>query len=416
MHTSRSIELLAPAGGWPHLRAAINAKADAVFFGAGHLNMRARAKNFSLEELSDVCELCHQAGVKAYLTLNTIVYESELHELENIISAAKNANVDAVIAADFAVISAAKAQNLPVHASTQLSVSNSATLRMLMEMGIHRVVLARECSIDDLAQIRKHLGVDAQNISLEVFAHGAMCVAVSGRCFLSGFETGRSANRGDCCQPCRREYDIQSNRGGEGFTLTENHLLSPKDLCTLPFLEKLLDSGVASLKIEGRNRSPDYVHTVVTAYRNALDFYQQNRQNENFSTAFTHVKAQGIESLKKVYNRGFSEGFYMGKPLGDWRSPPGNQSSHKRDYIGQVIEMDSHAPRVIFRLESSSLREKESIFFESPEIGYHAWQPIEMKQADQTVTHAEKGSTISLPKLPFMHKNLKMYRLQARKP
>ncbi|MGA0334303.1 MAG: peptidase U32 family protein [Kiritimatiellia bacterium] len=411
---STTPELLAPAGGWPQLRAALQAGADAVFFGAGKLNMRARAKNFSVEELPEVCNLCQQSGAKAYLTLNTLVYESELSELETVVSAAKSAGVDAVIAADFAVIRAAARHELPVHISTQMSVSNSETLRLFMEMGIRRVVLARECSLEDIRQMQIALGSRASELSLEVFAHGAMCVAVSGRCFLSGFDSGRSASRGECAQPCRQEYRIQSPRGGEGFSISGSHLLSPKDLCTLPFLEQLLDAGVSSLKIEGRNRSPDYVLTVVSVYREALDFYQSNRGEENFLSEFEHLKTRGMEKLEKVYHRGFSEGFYMGKPLGDWSTPPGNQSSCQREYIGQILRCVDGETEVQLRLESSSLQEGEEVFSESPEQGFQAWSVSGMKLGGRPCSEAPKGSLITLPRQPFMHQGQRTYRQKLR--
>ncbi|WFB36005.1 U32 family peptidase [Kiritimatiellota bacterium B12222] len=412
MHTKSPIELLAPAGGWPQLRAALKAGADAIFFGAGTFNMRARAKNFSLEELPDVVACCREAQAKAYLTLNTQIYEHELQELDTVIAAAKQAGVDAVIAADFAVITAAQAQQMPVHISTQMSTSNSATLKFFMKMGIRRVVMARECSLEDLHAIRQNK--ELEGLKIEAFAHGAMCVAVSGRCFMSGFESGRSANRGECSQPCRREYDIHSERGGEGFTLSGHHVMSPKDLCTLPFIEKLLDAGIDSLKIEGRNRSPDYVYTVVSLYRELLDFYQQHAQDEDFDDRFASLKAQCMKSLEKVYHRGFSEGFYMGKPIGDWTTTPGNQSTHKRDYIGQVIHLDPEGKHATIRLESAGLQAGKAIFAESPEVGFLEVIPENLELEGQPVTKADKGSTITLPQKPYMHKGLKFYQLKPR--
>jgi putative protease len=241
------------------------------------------------------------------------VYESELDELDSLVHASKAAGVDAVIASDFAVLSAANRHGLPVHISTQLSISNSDALAFLFTRGVRRVVLARECTLDDLVRIRsnlrKRLGEAAAELKIEVFAHGAMCVAVSGRCFMSGFESGRSANRGECAQPCRRSDRISSERGGEGFELEEGHVLSPKDLCTLPFLDQLVDAGVDCLKIEGRNRSADYVHTVVRTYRHALDFHRAHRGDPDFPARFAEVTSQGMLEISKVYHRGLSEGF-----------------------------------------------------------------------------------------------------------
>ncbi len=400
------VELLAPAGGWPQLRAALDAGADAVFFGAGRLNMRARAKNFSLGELSEVCDLCHANGTGAYLTLNTLMYESDLPELKEILKAAKEAGVDAVIAADFAVLQAASDVEMPVHISTQMSVSNSAALRILMEMGARRVVMARECSLEDLLRIRQELGAAADGLVIEVFAHGAMCVAESGRCFLSGFESGRSANRGECAQPCRRDYRILSDRGGEGFRLEGGHVLSPKDLCTLPFLEQLVEAGVGALKIEGRNRSPDYVHTVVSVYREALDVLRAGEP----ATRLSEVKERGMARLEQVYHRGFSEGFYLGKPMGDWTTPPGNQSSRKREYIGRILSIRPDRNEAVLRLESSSLSCDETLFSESPETGYREWRAGQILLDGGKVKNAGKGQEVLLPRLDFMHTGLKVYR------
>lgn len=411
---SPQIELLAPAGGWPQLRAALDAGADAVFFGAGTLNMRARAKNFGLTELGEVAALCHQRGAKAYLTLNTVIYEAELQALEEMIRCAKHAEIDAVIAADFAVITAAERHQMPVHISTQMSVSNSAALRLLHGMGIRRVVLARECTLPDLQAMRQQLAQQGLQMQLEVFAHGAMCVAVSGRCFMSGFVHGRSANRGECSQPCRREYDITSTRGGAEFTLSGHHVLSPKDLCTLPFVEKLLDAGAASLKIEGRNRSPDYVHLVVSAYRRSIDFYSEHRNDPDFDFRFQEIKNQEMATLEKVYNRGFSEGFYMGQPLGDWSTAPGNQSAHVRDYVGQILQIDLTQQRATVRLESAGIETGRSLFAESPAVGFLEMIPENIQQDGLPVTSAEKGSVVTLPLQEFMHAGLKFYQWLAK--
>lgn len=393
----------------------MNAGANAVFFGVDRFSMRARAKQFTRDELAELASCAHEKGVRAYLTLNTLIYESELDDLETTVQAAKAAGVDAVIASDFAGLAAAKRHDLPVHISTQLSVSNSATLAFLFAQGVRRVVLARECTLEDLvlikSNLREQLGEEADDLKLEVFAHGAMCVAVSGRCFMSGFESGRSANRGDCAQPCRRSYRISSERGGEGFELEESHVLSPKDLCTLPFLEQLLEAGVNSLKIEGRNRSPDYVHTVVQVYRQALDFYQAHRDDTDFASRFDECKTRWMLALSKVYNRGFSEGFYMGKPLGDWTTPPGNQSSHRREYIGQVLTLDPIGARLTLRLESAGLRIGEEVFIENSEVGYLPFDVTDMWRGTERVSTAEKGQCVEIPLHPNLQVRDRIYRL-----
>jgi len=321
------IELLAPAGGWTQLHAAIDAGADAVYFGIDRFNMRSKAGNFREEELPEVVTALHGAGVRAYLTLNALVYERELSELREVVGYAKASFVDAVIAADIAAIEEARKTELPVHISTQMSIANSAAMAFWWDRGIRRFVLARECDLDAVARIRASMRnrYEAENMRLriEAFAHGAMCVAVSGRCFMSGYDTGRSASRGDCAQPCRHAYEVRPVRGeNEGFVVEESHVMSPRDICTLPFLEQVLDAGVNCLKIEGRNRSPDYVHTVVTAYRRAIDTYLSFRGKPELEAQLDRVKAEEMDHLSRVYNRGFSQGFYMGRPTQDWTTPP----------------------------------------------------------------------------------------------
>ena len=335
------IELMSPAGDWVSLQAAIDAGCNAIYFGLNELNMRATAKNFSVHELPEIVSRCHSRNVKAYLTLNTIIYESELDQIREIIAAAKKASVDAVICWDFAVISELLPQQIPVFASTQMSVANSRSLLFFYQnYGIKRFVLARECSLDDIMTIKKNLtawlGESANQIELEVFAHGAMCLSVSGRCLLSHFCEGKSANRGECYQHCRREYLLTDLDGKEQFQVGNYYLLSPKDLCTLPFIEKLLDAGITSLKIEGRGRSAEYVSVVTSAYRQAIDFYCRHRHESDFFETFAKLKEKLLDDVKKVYNRGFSDGFYLGKPFNEWSTAPGTVATTRKVYVGKV--------------------------------------------------------------------------------
>jgi putative protease len=271
-------ELLAPAGDAAALRAALDAGADAVYFGAGSLNMRKRARNFQLGDISEVAAACRKSGAKAYLAVNTIVYENEFDDLERLLDAAADAGVDAIICWDDSVVQCAGERNLDVHLSTQASVSNSRSIiRRYRKDGIRRFVLARECSLDHVrmirSRLREQLGEEAEGIELEAFIHGAMCVSVSGRCFMSEAATGESGNRGACLQPCRRQYRIIDVEGEYEYELGRDYVMSPKDLCTMPFIEQVLESGIASLKIEGRMRSPEYVSVVTGAYRRAIDFW-----------------------------------------------------------------------------------------------------------------------------------------------
>ncbi len=410
----RFTELLAPAGGPSQLEAAVSAGADAVYFGIDRLNMRVRAANFPLAELPEITSRLHGSDTRAYLTLNTLIFESELPLVTDILHHAKESGVDAVIAADWSVIRAARSIGIPVHISTQLSVSNSQTLAMLFELGIRRVVLARECSLQDLITMRENLqaafGQEADELEFEVFAHGAMCVAESGRCFMSGLETGRSASRGDCAQPCRQTYHITSERGGDGFRLEGEHVLSPKDLCTLPFLDQILEAGVSSLKIEGRNRSPDYVHTVVGAYRKALDAYRSFKESEDFKDRFRTVTDACMTDVNRVYNRGFSSGYYMGRPMKAWTTEPGNQATHRRFYIGQVIKRVEAERRIRIRLESGDLSAGETVFFEGPETGFKELTVTKLRLNGQDIDIGPKGELVDVISDLTLHPADRMYR------
>ncbi|MEI6351852.1 MAG: U32 family peptidase C-terminal domain-containing protein [Verrucomicrobiota bacterium] len=336
-------ELMAPVGNWTCLTAALKSGADGIYFGLHGLNMRSNYRNFVPSEMPKIARQCHASGARAYLALNTIIYENELTRVDRILKSAAKAGIDAVICSDLAVVQKATALKLPVFLSTQMSLSNSEGLAFFYRtFGIRRFVLARECSLTQIRAIRRRLaaelGAEAANIQLEVFAHGAMCVSVSGRCFLSENRVGKSANRGACTQPCRREYKLLDDEGQASFRLGDNYLLSPEDLCTLPFIEQLLDAGVASLKIEGRARTPEYVSVVTTAYRRALDFYFENHRLRNFKTEFQSLKASLLKDLDGVYHRGLSPGFFMGKPVEQWSAAGGSRATQSKSHVGVVVK------------------------------------------------------------------------------
>ena len=279
--TIRRPELMAPAGDITMLTTAVNAGADAVYFGVGKLNMRAKAKNFSLNELKEVSEFCRSKNVKTYLTLNTIIYEDEINEIENIIQAAKENNIDRIICWDLGVIELCNKYDMPFAISTQASISNSISLETYKRLGAKRIVLARECSLEEIKQIRAKT-----DLEIEAFVHGAMCIAVSGRCFMSHHLFDKSANRGECVQPCRREFKVIDESTDKELIIGDDYILSPKDLCTIEFIDKLIESGIDSFKIEGRKRSPEYVHTVVSIYRRAIDLYFENKLTSQIKKGF----------------------------------------------------------------------------------------------------------------------------------
>ena len=332
----KQIELMAPDGSWENLRAAIKAGANSIYFGVGSLNMRARsAKNFSLEELPEIVKLCNDNNVKTYLTLNIVFYDNELLEMKNICDKAKEAGITAVIAADFAAIEYASSIGLDVHISTQANISNYSAVKFYAKYA-DVVVLARELDLEKIKDIIKKikednlLGPKGNLLRVEIFVHGALCVSISGKCYMSLGLYNHSANRGDCLQPCRRKYQVTDTETKNELVIDNNFVMSPKDLCTISFLDKILDAGVEVLKIEGRGRSPEYVYSVVKTYREAVDSYLSG----NYSPEkITFWKGE----LETVFNRGFWEGgYYLGKKMGEWSGEYGSLATKVKENLGKV--------------------------------------------------------------------------------
>ena len=392
-------EILAPAGDRPCLAAALHAGADAVYFGLRGLNMRAQAsRSFRVSDLPRIAADCHAAGARAYLALNTIIYESELPKARRFLTAAKDAGIDAVIAWDFAVLRMAAEIGLPVHLSTQASVSNSESLAFFHEtFGIRRFVLARECTLAQIRAMRKRLGEEVgEEIEVEVFAHGAMCVAVSGRCFMSESQYGKSANRGECQQPCRREFQVSDPDSKAGFRVGRNYLLSPEDLCTLPFLDKLLDAGVASLKIEGRGRAPEYVDTVVRAYRRAVDFYCENKGRRGYRKEWEEMQKELVGKLGTAFHRGQSGGFFMGKPLDQWTDRPGNRATHSKREVGKVVNYYRKASAMEVEVKNAEFKVGDEIMVQGPTTGVlrNVVESIQVEHEERQV--ARRGERVAV--------------------
>ncbi len=398
-------ELLAPAGDEPSLRAALDAGADAVYFGAGTFNMRRRARNFSTDDIPGVVSLCREYGARAYLAVNIIVYETEFALLETTLDIAVKAGVDAVICWDQAVIKAASDRGLEVHLSTQASVSNSrAILQYYRNNGIRRFVLARECTLEHLREIRMNLrremGDEADSIELELFIHGAMCVSVSGRCFMSESATGESANRGACLQPCRREYRIIDVEGEYEFELGRDYVMSPKDLCTMPFLEKILQTGAASLKIEGRMRSPEYVSTVVGSYRKAVDFYFDRIDGGDGVSdlnEFEELKSGLTENLRGVFNRDFSAGYYMGRPVGDWAKSPNSQAKKRKETVGIVANYYRKVGVAEIKVQGASFGIGDELLIQGPTTGNLPVSVESIQVEHNAVDKANRGDNVAVP-------------------
>ena len=310
-------ELLAPAGDFSMLSAAVNAGADAVYFGLKEFSMRQNAGNFTIKDLNQIEQICKPKKIKKYLTLNTIIYNSELKQIEEIIKKIKK-KVDAIICWDVAVIQLCKKYKIPFFISTQASVANVEAARFYKKLGAKRIILARELNLKQINEISKIIDV-------EVFCHGAMCVAISGRCFTSQFLFNKSANRGECLHPCRRSYIVKDEEGNE-LRIENSKILSAKDLCTLPFIEKMKKAGIKAFKIEGRNRDPRYVDTVVRIYRKALD-----------KTLTKEEIISGIKELEKIYNKGYSSGFYIKMPTADdFSTLEHSASNEKKHFVGKV--------------------------------------------------------------------------------
>lgn len=385
----KEIELLAPAGDFPSLLAAIEAGADAVYLGLKEFNMRDSAKNFSLKDLKRVEKICANKKIKLYLTLNTIIYNNELIKINSIIKKLKN-KVDAVICWDLAVIELCRRHKIPFHISTQASVSNNEAARFYRKLGAGRINLARELNLRQIKEISKIIPV-------EIFGHGAMCVSISGRCFTSQFLQNRSANRGQCTHPCRRSYKIEDPDGYE-LELENNKVMSAKDLCTLPFMEEVKKSGISSLKIEGRNRSPEYVYTVVKEYRKAIDKKLSREE----------IK-KSLKELKKVYNRGFSSGFYMGLPTSDDFSKSENgEATERKHIIGRIEKYWTKIRVAHLKILSGNISLGDEIYIKGDKTGLIRARIESMEINGRKIKKAKKGQDVGV-KLPLCKKGDEVY-------
>lgn len=398
---SKRPELMAPAGDWTMLRAAVSNGADAVYFGLEKLNMRAKAANFSVDELPEIVSFCKEHKVKTYLTLNTIVFEEELSELEEIIIAAKKNGVDRIICSDLAVADLCHKHEFPFCISTQSSISNSLAADVYKRMGAVRIVLARECSLDEIKKIRAKT-----DLEIEAFVHGAMCIAVSGRCFMSHHLFGKSANRGECIQPCRREYEVYDPAIGKSLIIGEDYVMSPKDLCTIEFIDQLIEAGIDSFKIEGRKRAPEYVAKAVSVYRQAIDlYYQHNLTKEK--------KKKLLTELEKVYNRGFSSGFYFNIPSSnEYAGVEGSKATTRKTYIGKVLNYfkDINVAHVL--IESGQIKTDDEILIMGETTGVLEIKIDKMNVNDKQNSLAKRGDEITLQVPALVRRNDKVYLIE----
>ena len=362
------IEIMAPVGSYESLAAAIRAGADAVYFGVGKLNMRsASAANFTLDDLGRIVASARKAGVKTYLTVNTIVYEDEIADVHAVIDRAKKEGVDAVIASDMAAILYARRIGQEVHISTQSNISNSEAVRFYAQWA-DTVVLARELSLEQVAAIRRRIveddirGPRGELVEIEMFAHGALCMAVSGKCYLSLHETGCSANRGACRQICRRKYTLTDVETGAQLAAEGQYLLSPKDLCTIDFLDRFVGAGVRVLKIEGRARGAEYVKRVVACYDRALRALETGEYTPELAAALK-------EELATVFNRGFWQGYYAGAPMAEHSEHYGSSATRRKVYVGRVTNFFKKQSVAEVWVEASPVRRGDELFFQGPTTG-----------------------------------------------
>ncbi len=387
---------MAPVGSPESLAAALRAGADSIYFGIENLNMRAHsASTFTIDDLHRIAEECRRCGVKSYLTVNTIIYGEDLPLMRQILDAAKQAGISAVIASDIAVMSYCNRIGQEVHLSTQLNISNIEALRFYAQFA-DVVVLARELNMDQVAEIFRQIqeenicGPSGQQIRIEMFCHGALCMAVSGKCYLSLGNMGRSANRGECMQLCRRSYTVRDRETGTELDIDNKYIMSPRDLKTIGFLDRMMQSGVRVLKIEGRARGAEYVDTVVTCYREAI-------QSVLDGTFTPDKKADWDERLARVFNRGFWDGYYQGQFLGEWTDKPGSVSTEKKVYCGKGIRYFTKLGVAEFKIEACELHVGDKILITGPTTGALYATVEEMRFDLRPVQVGKKSWHVSIP-------------------
>ena len=399
MTTSGKIELMAPAGNFESMQAALDNGCDSIYFGVEQLNMRARATvNFVLDDLPEIARRCKEKNVRTYLTLNTIIYDHDLSVVKTLLTKAKEAGITAVIASDQAVIMTAKTMGIEVHISTQLNVTNIETVKFY-SLFADTIVLSRELSLRQVKKITDDIikdqikGPSGNLVEIEIFGHGALCMAVSGKCYLSLHSNNSSANRGACKQNCRKKYTVIDQETGYELELDNEYIMSPKDLCTLDFLDQVIDAGIQVLKIEGRGRAPEYVATVIKTYREAIDSY--------YEETFTKEKITGwMEALNTVYNRGFWSGYYLGQELGEWSDVSGSVATQKKVYVGKGTHFFPKANIGQFKIEAYDIKAGDKILITGPSTGAQEMIIEEMYVNDVVANKATKGDECTL-KLPF---------------
>ena len=403
-------EIMAPVGSRESLMAAIQAGANSIYFGIGQLNMRSHSANhFTIDDLHEIASICSEHGIKSYLTVNTIIYGGDIETMHRIVDAAKEAKVSAVIAADVAVIMYCRSIGVEVHLSTQLNITNIDSLKFYAQYA-DVVVLARELNMEQVSEIHCRIieddvrGPNGELIRIEMFCHGALCMAVSGKCYLSIDNEAHSANRGDCRQLCRRSYIVTDKETGTELEIDNQYIMSPKDLKTLRFIDKMMDAGVRVFKIEGRARGPEYVYKVVTCYKEAI-------QSVLDGTFTEEKKDKWDEELSKVFNRGFWDGYYQGQKLGEWNKNYGSAATEKKVLVGKVVKYFSKIGVAEIAVTASEIEKGEHLLITGPTTGVMYLDANEIRYDLNPVEKVEKGWNVSIPVTDKVRPNDKVFKL-----
>ena len=403
-------EIMAPVGSRESLAAAIHAGADSVYFGIGKLNMRSHSANhFTVDDLKEIAGTCKAQGIKTYLTVNTVIYGEDIETMHGIIDAAKAAGITAVIASDVAVMMYCRQAGVEVHLSTQLNISNIDALKFYAQFA-DVAVLARELNMEQVKEIHRQIlarnicGPMGQPVRIEMFCHGALCMAISGKCYMSLHDANRSANRGECVQICRRSYTVTDNETGNQLEIDNKYIMSPKDLKTVRFIDRMMDAGVRVFKIEGRARGPEYVHTVVTCYREAIESVLDG--------TFTEEKKDlWDERLSTVFNRGFWDGYYQGKKMGEWTREYGNKATEKKVLIGKVMKYFSRLGVAEIAVEANTFAKGDKLLVTGNTTGAMFLHADEIRYDLKPVERAEQGWRVSIPVPDKVRPNDKLFKL-----
>lgn len=404
-------EIMAPVGSRDSLAAAIQAGADSIYFGIEKLNMRAHsASTFTIDDLREIAATCNEHGIKTYLTVNTIIYNEDIPLMHEIVDAAKEAGISAVIASDVAVMTYCNKVGQEVHLSTQLNISNVEALKFYAQFA-DVVVLARELNMSQVAEVHRLAeeqnicGPSGQPVRIEMFCHGALCMAISGKCYLSLDNANRSANRGECIQLCRRSYTVTDNETGTQLEIDNKYVMSPKDLKTVRFIDKMMKSGVRVFKIEGRARGPEYVYTVVKCYKEAI-------QSVIDGTFTEEKKDQWDERLATVFNRGFWDGYYLGQKLGEWNKNYGSCATEKKVYVGKGVKYFSKLGVAEFAIEAADFKKGDKLLITGPTTGVIYMNADEIRYDLEPVEEARKGQRVSMPVPAKVRPSDKLFKLE----